>query len=173
MRLAWRTAKLSGSRRRFREQPGITIHHFFQILPFTGDQRSSIGSPFWRWPRIRPRDPRREILVFVAGDNLISERIGCQPFFGAIAENSAPSTVRSSVRRIANVLAARLLALISLLFEVALVPLLFGFPHVNQAWGASAYNLAVAGAVWIYAFSIGDSQTQRAYSAETQFAKAS
>lgn len=53
-----------------------------------------------------------------------------------------------------NVLAARLLALMLLIFEVVLVPIMFGYPHLHQAWGASAYNLAVAGAVWIFAASI-------------------
>lgn len=55
---------------------------------------------------------------------------------------------------LANVLAARLLTLMLILFEIALIPIVFGFPHVHQAWGASAYNLAVAGAVWIFAASI-------------------
>jgi len=55
---------------------------------------------------------------------------------------------------ILNVLAARLLVLMLLFFEVALVPIILGYPHLHQAWGASAYNLAVAGAVWIFAASI-------------------
>ena len=55
---------------------------------------------------------------------------------------------------ILNVLAARLLALMLLIFEVILVPIIFGYPHLHQAWGASAYNLAVAGAVLIFAASI-------------------
>lgn len=56
---------------------------------------------------------------------------------------------------ILDVLAAHLLTLILLLFEgIALVPILFGYPHLHQAWGASAYNLAAVGAVWIFATSI-------------------
>jgi uncharacterized membrane protein len=50
-------------------------------------------------------------------------------------------------------LATWLLLLMLVIFEVALVPIIFGYPHVHQAWGASAYNLAVAGAVWIFATS--------------------
>ena len=50
-------------------------------------------------------------------------------------------------------LATWLLCLMLVIFEVALVPIIFGCPHVHQAWGASAYNLAVAGAVWIFATS--------------------
>jgi uncharacterized membrane protein len=62
---------------------------------------------------------------------------------------------------ILNVLAARLFALMLLVFEVALVPIIFGYPHVHQAWGASAYNLAVAGAVLIFAASITSRHAQR------------
>jgi hypothetical protein len=50
-------------------------------------------------------------------------------------------------------LATWLLLLMLVMFEVALVPIIFGYPRVHQAWGASAYNLAVAGAVWIFAIS--------------------
>jgi uncharacterized membrane protein len=62
---------------------------------------------------------------------------------------------------ILNVLAARLLALMLLIFEVALVPIIFGYPHVHEAWWASAYNLAVAGAVWIFAASLPRRHTQQ------------
>ena len=62
---------------------------------------------------------------------------------------------------ILNVLAARLLALMLLIFEVPLVPTIFGYPHVHQAWAASAYNLAVAGAVWIFAASLPRRHTQQ------------
>ena len=55
---------------------------------------------------------------------------------------------------ILNILATRLLALMLLIFEIALVPIIFGYPHLHQAWGASAYNLAVAGAVLIFVASI-------------------
>ena len=54
-----------------------------------------------------------------------------------------------------DVLAARLLALMLLFFEaLVLVPLPFASPHDHVAWGGSAYNLAAAGAVWIFAESI-------------------
>jgi uncharacterized membrane protein len=59
-----------------------------------------------------------------------------------------------------SVLAARLLGLMLLIFEVALVPLIFGYPHLHQAWGASAYNLAVAGSVWIFAAWIANRKAQ-------------
>lgn len=50
-----------------------------------------------------------------------------------------------------SALAARMLALMFLIFEVILVPIIFEHPQVHQAWGATAYNLAAASAVWIYA----------------------
>lgn len=54
-----------------------------------------------------------------------------------------------------NVLAARLLALMLVLFEgPVLIPLIITKPHNHVAWGASAYNLAAAGAVWIFADAI-------------------
>lgn len=61
-----------------------------------------------------------------------------------------------------NVLAAHLLTLMLLLFEVvALLPILFGYPHLHQAWGASAYNLAAAGAAWIFTTSIAQGERSR------------
>lgn len=68
---------------------------------------------------------------------------------------------------ILNLLAARLLVLMLLIFEVALVPILFGYPHLHQAWGASAYNLAVAGAVLIFAASITSRNTQREHAIQS------
>lgn len=57
--------------------------------------------------------------------------------------------------RILDLLAARLLTLMLLLFDVlVLVRLPLASPHNHVAWGANAYNLAAAGAVWIYAESI-------------------
>jgi predicted tellurium resistance membrane protein TerC len=57
--------------------------------------------------------------------------------------------------RVLDVLAARLLAMMLLLFNVlVLVRLPFASPHNHVAWGANAYNLAAAGAVWIFAESI-------------------
>jgi hypothetical protein len=58
-------------------------------------------------------------------------------------------------QRNSELLAARLFALMLLVFEVVLVPIIFGYPYVHQAWGGSAYNLAVAGAVLIFAASVG------------------
>jgi uncharacterized membrane protein len=66
-----------------------------------------------------------------------------------------------------SVLAARLLGLMLLIFEVALVPIIFGYPHVHQAWGASAYNLAVAGAVWIFAASITSRHARREHAVQS------
>lgn len=68
---------------------------------------------------------------------------------------------------ILNVLAARLLALMLLIFEIALVPIIFGYPHLHQAWGASAYNLAVAGAVLIFAASITSRHVQREHAIQS------
>ena len=68
---------------------------------------------------------------------------------------------------ILNVLAARLLALMLLVFEVVLVPIIFGYPHVHEAWGASAYNLAVAGAVLIFAASITSRHAQREHAIQS------
>ena len=51
--------------------------------------------------------------------------------------------------RVLNVLAARLLALMLLIFEVALVPLVIANPLAHIPLGSNAYNLAAAGAVWI------------------------
>lgn len=68
---------------------------------------------------------------------------------------------------ILNVLAARLFVSMLLIFEVALVPLIFGYPHVHQAWGASAYNLTVVGAVLIFAASITNRHVQREHAIQS------
>ena len=53
---------------------------------------------------------------------------------------------------IIDVLAARLLALMLLLFEVLVeIPPIFIRPHNQAAWGAAVYNLAAIGACWIFA----------------------
>jgi len=53
---------------------------------------------------------------------------------------------------ILDVLAARLLALMLLVFSaVTLVPMIFAFPQRHDVWGGNAYNLAVVGACWIIA----------------------
>jgi hypothetical protein len=57
--------------------------------------------------------------------------------------------------QVLDLLAARLLTLMLLLFDVlVLVRLPLAHPHDHVAWGANAYNLAAAGAVWIYAESV-------------------
>ena len=55
-----------------------------------------------------------------------------------------------------NKLAAQLLALMLLIFEVILVPIIFKYPHLNQSWGGTAYNLAVVGSALIFASTIPD-----------------
>ena len=57
--------------------------------------------------------------------------------------------------RIQDVLAARLLSLMFLVFNlVALPSFIFAHPKNHAAWGGNAYNLAVVGAVWIFADSL-------------------
>jgi uncharacterized membrane protein YphA (DoxX/SURF4 family) len=51
-----------------------------------------------------------------------------------------------------DVLAARLLGLMLLVFSVlVLTPPIFASPHDHAAWGANAYNLTAVGAAWIVA----------------------
>jgi hypothetical protein len=51
-----------------------------------------------------------------------------------------------------DVLAARLLALMLLLFEgLVEIPPVFTRPHNQPTWGAAVYNLAAIGACWIFA----------------------
>ena len=66
------------------------------------------------------------------------------------------------LRGILDVLAARLLTLMLLFFETALVPLIVAHPRVHEAWGATAYNLAAAGAVWIFAVALAGKQESSA-----------
>jgi hypothetical protein len=50
-----------------------------------------------------------------------------------------------------------------LLFEaLVLVPLPLARPHDHVAWGASAYNLAAVGAVWIFAESLAKGRAEHA-----------
>ena len=57
--------------------------------------------------------------------------------------------------RILDVLAARLLGLMLLIFSaLALAPRVFAYPHAHGAWGGNAYNLAAIGAAWILASSL-------------------
>jgi uncharacterized membrane protein YphA (DoxX/SURF4 family) len=56
---------------------------------------------------------------------------------------------------ILDVLAARLLALMLLIFSaLVLAPPLFALPRAHVAWGSNAYNLAAVGAAWLFAESI-------------------
>ena len=56
------------------------------------------------------------------------------------------------VSGIRDVLAARLLALMLLLFEAAVeIPPVFVRPHSQEAWGGAVYNLTAIGACWIFA----------------------
>jgi len=55
---------------------------------------------------------------------------------------------------ILNRLAAHLLALMIVLFEIILIPMAFANSGNHIAWGSNAYSLAAAGAVWIFASSI-------------------
>jgi hypothetical protein len=53
---------------------------------------------------------------------------------------------------IMDVLAARLLALMLLLFEGFVeIPPIFIRPHNQATWGAAVYNVAAIGACWIFA----------------------
>lgn len=58
---------------------------------------------------------------------------------------------------ILNRVAAHLLALMIVVFELALIPMVFANPGSHVAWGSNAYSLAAAGAVWIFASSISGS----------------
>ncbi len=80
---------------------------------------------------------------------------------------------------ILNVLAARLLALMLLVFSVlVLAPGAVARPHNHVAWGSNAYNLAAVGAAWIFVESIATRRRGRANAVvagngpdlETQFA---
>jgi hypothetical protein len=69
--------------------------------------------------------------------------------FTGIAFLLAGSAIVSGIR---DVLAARLLALMLLLFEAAVeVPPVFIQPHNQGAWGGAVYNLTAIGACWIFA----------------------
>ena len=78
------------------------------------------------------------------------------PFGGAfwavltgIAFVLAGLAILSGIR---DVLAARLLALMLLVFSAfVLTPMIFALPRNHVAWGGNAYNLAAVGATWIVA----------------------
>lgn len=64
---------------------------------------------------------------------------------------------------ILDVLAARLLGLMLLVFSVlVLAPGPFAHPHDHVAWGTNAYNLAAVGAAWIFAESVASRSGPRA-----------
>ena len=64
---------------------------------------------------------------------------------------------------ILDVLAARLLGLMLLIFSVlVLAPGPFAHPHDHVAWGSNAYNLAAVGAAWIFAESMATRRRDRA-----------
>jgi uncharacterized membrane protein YphA (DoxX/SURF4 family) len=64
---------------------------------------------------------------------------------------------------ILDVLAARLLGLMLLIFSVlVLAPGPFAHPHDHVAWGTNAYNLAAVGAAWIFAESVASRSRDRA-----------
>jgi uncharacterized membrane protein len=72
-----------------------------------------------------------------------------------------------------NVWAARLLALMVLIFELVLVPLVLAHPEHHIAWGANAYNLAAVGAIAIFAASISTRPAQPEHDARSQLAEVS
>ena len=61
----------------------------------------------------------------------------------------AGSAIVSGIR---DILAARLLALMLLIFEAMVeIPPVFAQPHSQGAWGGAVYNLTAIGAYWIFA----------------------
>jgi uncharacterized membrane protein YphA (DoxX/SURF4 family) len=69
--------------------------------------------------------------------------------------------------RVLDVLAARLLALMLLVFSaLALPPLILASPHDHVAWGSNAYNLAAVGAAWIFVESIARRRAEQGQSAQ-------
>jgi hypothetical protein len=72
---------------------------------------------------------------------------------------------------ILDVLAARLLALMFLVFNlVALPPFIFANPHRHAAWGGNAYNLAAVASAWILAASLANRDTLPQNEANEQLA---
>ena len=71
----------------------------------------------------------------------------------------AGSAIISGIR---DVLAARLLALMLLLFEFMVeIPPVFAHPRSQQAWGGAVYNLTAIGACWIFAEFVGSRSVKR------------
>lgn len=73
---------------------------------------------------------------------------------------------------ILDLLATRLLALMLFLFQIILVPIIFEYPHVHQAWGGTAFNLAAAGSTCIFAASLAFQKAQKNYDLPHQIAGA-
>jgi uncharacterized membrane protein len=72
---------------------------------------------------------------------------------------------------ILDVLAARLLALMLLVFSaLALVPMIFALPHRHDVWGGNAYNLAAVGAAWILAESLASRDAELRHNARARLA---
>jgi uncharacterized membrane protein len=73
-----------------------------------------------------------------------------------------------------DVLAARLLALMFLVFNaVALPRFIFANPRDHAAWGGNAYNLAAVAAAWILADSIASRHAERGHDAKARLAEVS
>jgi len=71
----------------------------------------------------------------------------------------AGSAIISGIR---DVLAARLLALMLLLFEFMVeIPPVFAHPRSQGAWGGAVYNLTAIGACWIFAEFVGGRLVKR------------
>lgn len=74
---------------------------------------------------------------------------------------------------IQDVLAARLLGLMFLVFNVVTLPaFIFADPENHAAWGGNAYNLAAVGAAWILAAAIASRYAEREHDTMTQVAEA-
>jgi hypothetical protein len=74
---------------------------------------------------------------------------------------------------ILDVLAARLLALMLLVFSVVtLVPKIFAFPHRHDVWGGNAYELAAVAAAWILAESLASHDAELQHDAGARLAHA-
>jgi hypothetical protein len=75
---------------------------------------------------------------------------------------------------ILDVWASRLLAFMLLIFNaLVLVPAVFAHPHAHIAWGSNAYNLAAAGAVYIFAESIANRSLAQEHEITSQLVEVS
>ncbi|MFC5864414.1 hypothetical protein ACFPT7_19060 [Acidicapsa dinghuensis] len=162
--LGWRLDILAGllfviGQELFLIAPAVII--YFSIAPneFVSQYKAAIAA---RWMLGLPP-------IFFGLDHLIGIRI-----FAGIVPHWLPfATAWTVVTGIAfilaggaiclkvfDVLAARLLALMLLLFEFLVeIPPVFVRSHSEQAWGAAVYNLAAIGALWIFAAFVVSLQT--------------